>query len=200
MALQNRGQPDGTILALSERGRFMGNRGILHDSEQNLSHRRWRHKAWVTCLLSFKGRKRPVMAPDAYTELFFLDEAVAFAAGHRPCGECRRDHYNRFRDAAGLTGRIGDFDNVLHKARAEPRTFRQIRFRADISTLPDGVFVQNDDGSLYLVYQDALFPYADMAYREPIKKPKTGTVTVLTPAPLIDVLRSGYRLDIGPLP
>lgn len=199
MPLQNRVQPDGTILAAPERGRFMGNRGILHDDDRNLTHRRWRHKAWVTCLLNFKGRKRPLMAPNAYTELFFLDEAVAFAAGHRPCGECRRQDYNRFREAAGISGVISDYDNILHQARAEPRTYRQARYRADISNLPEGVFIQNDGGHAFLVMRDALVPYKQMTYRAPQPKPKSGSVTVLTPALLVDVLRAGYQLDIGSL-
>lgn len=200
MPLQNRVQPDGTILALSTRGRFMGNRGVLHGNNQVLSHRRWRHKAWVTCLLSFKNRKRPLMVPNAYTELFFLDEAVAFAAGHRPCGECRRANFNRFRDAAGISGPVRDFDNELHKARAEPRTYRQVRFRADIGDLPDGAFFQNDNGDIFLIHKNCIYPYAAMSYSEAKRRPKTGSVTVLTPAPLINVLREGYRLDIGPLP
>src|SRR5688500_15168681 len=97
MPLQNRVTPFGEIEAAPARGLFMGNRGILHDANQQLGRARWRHKSWVTCLLSFKDRRREVMAPRRYTELFFCDEAVALAAGHRPCAECRREDYERFR-------------------------------------------------------------------------------------------------------
>ena len=199
MPLQNRVQPDGSIIAHPARGALMGNRGILHDDHKTLGRQRWRHKAWVTCVLSFKGRKRPLMTPHAYTELFFLDEAVAFAAGHRPCGECRRADFNRFRDAAGITGRISDFDSLLHPTRAEARTYRQLRHSAEISDLPDGVFVMNEDNSICLVQGDVLMPYSDMQYRAPISRPKTGRATVLTPAPLVEVLRAGYRLSYPPV-
>ncbi len=105
MPHQNRLTPFSTIEAVAARGTLMGNRGILHDEQGRLGKARWRHPHWVTCLLEFKGRWRPVMQPHAYTELFFLDEATAFAAGHRPCGECRRPDYLRFLDAwAKATG------------------------------------------------------------------------------------------------
>jgi hypothetical protein len=195
MPLQNRVQPDGEIIEHPARGQFMGNRGILHDATGQLGRTRWRHKAWVTCLLSFKGRARQVMAPHCYTELFFLDEAVAFAAGHRPCAECRRADFNRFREAAGITGRIADFDTLLHDARAIPRTYQQRRHTAEISDLPDGTFILSDDGHPACVHREALVPYAPMQYGPPRARPKRGPVTVLTPAPLIDALRNGYALQ-----
>src|SRR5271165_1152863 len=98
MPRQNRVTPFGEIVAVPERGTFMGNRGNLHNAEGHIK-RTWQVKRWLVCLLEFKGRKRTVMRPGFYTELFFLDEATALAAGHRPCAECRRERYNDFRKA-----------------------------------------------------------------------------------------------------
>ena len=196
MPLQNRVQPTGEILAVPTRGTYMGNRGILHDNSQNLSSARWRHKAWVTCVLSFKGRHRKLMTPGNYTELFFADEAVAFAAGHRPCAECRRADYNRFRACAGIEGKITEYDKLLHEARAVPRTYGQVRHSADYRNLPDGTFVLHEKGAPCLILSDALIPHSPAGYLAPFSKPRAGSVTVLTPAPLVDALRSGYDLDI----
>ena len=196
MPLQNRVQPTGEILAVPTRGTFMGNRGILHDDSQTLTTARWRHKAWVTCVLSFRGRHRKLMTPGNYTELFFADEAVAFAAGHRPCAECRRADYNRFRACAGIEGKITEFDKLLHEARAVPRTYGQVRHIADFRSLPDGTFVLSEKGTPCLILNDALIPHGPTGYLAPLSKPRAGSVTVLTPAPLVDTLRSGYELDI----
>ena len=98
MPLQNRVDPYGKLHAIAARGAWMGNRGILHDDEKRIVAP-WRLKRWITCALTFRGRKRQVFAPHRYSELFFLDEATSFAAGHRPCAECRRERYNEFRAA-----------------------------------------------------------------------------------------------------
>lgn len=177
----------------------MGNRGILHNHNRELGQARWRHKAWVTCVLSFKDRHRAVMSPRAYTELFFLDEPVAFAAGHRPCGECRRADYNLFRKAAQITGKIGAYDSLLHQARAVPRTYQQVRHITDITQLPDGVFILGDEGHPMLVRGDALFPYVPMQYGPAQKRPAQGSVTVLTPKPLVEALRAGYPITMPDL-
>lgn len=194
MPLQNRVQPTGEIIAHPARGSFMGNRGILHGKDQRLGPARWRHKAWVTCLLDFKGRQRRVMAPRRYTELFFHDEAVAFAAGHRPCAECRRAAYTRFREAAGIRGRITDFDALLHGARVALRPTRQRRFTCAIRDLPAGCFILEEDGTPLLIWQDRLMPFTPAGYGAPRAFDKTTAVTVLTPAPLVAVLRAGYKL------
>ncbi|MDO3639880.1 hypothetical protein Q2100_29330, partial [Mycolicibacterium sp. KC 300] len=99
MPLQNRVTPDGDIIATEARGTLMGNRGVLHDADRRIV-RRSRNRMWLICLLEFRERRRSVMTPGSYTELFFLDEAVALAAGHRPCAECRRDRYRAFLDAS----------------------------------------------------------------------------------------------------
>ena len=97
MPLQNRVDPWGNILAVSARGAWLGNRGIIHNVQKQIV-RPYQHQSWVTCRLRFKNRKRKIMSPSTYTELFFLDESTAFAAGHRPCGECRRERYRQFKE------------------------------------------------------------------------------------------------------
>lgn len=196
MPLQNRVLPTGEIVAHPARGTFMGNRGILHDDKKRLGRARWRHKAWVTCVLSFKGRHRAPMTPGQYTELFFFDEAVAFAAGHRPCAECRRADYLSFRAAAGIKGPVPEFDASLHQARAIPRTFGQRRHRDALATLPDGTFILDDDGRAKLVYQNALFAFEPDGYAAPVRRAEAGSVLVITPKPLVDALRNGYQLDL----
>src|SRR5436853_7505403 len=94
--LQNRVDPFGNIIKTAARGAWMGNRGVIHNEQQRITHV-FKHKAWITCALQFKGRKRTVMTPGRWTELFFLDEATAFAAGHRPCFECRKEDATRFK-------------------------------------------------------------------------------------------------------
>lgn len=195
MPLQNRVQPTSDILAVPVRGQFMGNRGILHTDDRQLTHVRWRRQAWVCCLTDFKNRKRPLMAPRHYTELFFFDEPVALAAGHRPCGECRRAAYKAFLEAANHAGPIAIFDQKLHQARAVPRTFGQRRAIRHFDDLPDGTFVQMDTGQPALIWQDALFPYQPSGYLPPLTRPKSGETRVLTPGPSLIALREGYQVS-----
>lgn len=203
MPLQNRVTPTSEIIATPERGLFMGNRGILHGDDRRLGSARWRHKAWITCLTTFRGRHRAVMTPQCYTELFFLDEAVALAAGHRPCAECRRADYNRFRtawaDAQGHPApRAPDMDRALHAARVT-RTRQQITHRGDIADLPDGAFLRlPGDATPLLVRADRLLPYAPGGYGAARPRPARGPVTVLTPRPLLDVLRAGFAPHLHP--
>lgn len=197
MPWRNRVLPTGELIHHPDyRGAFMGNRGILHDAQGRLTPRRWTHKAWVTCALSFKGRRRhPLMQPGRYTELFFHDEAVAFAAGHRPCGECRRADYGRFRQHAGISGRIADFDRLLHAARVRPQ-----RDEYALADLPDGVFVLAGAGLPHLVLGDAVLPFERTGYGAALPRPAGAMVQVLTPRPLVEVLRAGYRLMIAGTP
>ncbi len=121
MPRQNRVNPFGEIIATQDRGMFMGNRGVLHDQEGRIQ-RAWQGKRWLVCVLEFRGRKPQVMSPGHYTELFFLDEATALAAGHRPCAECRRERFNAFRDAWRLAEdshppTADEIDNRLHAER-----------------------------------------------------------------------------------
>ncbi|MEL7303179.1 MAG: hypothetical protein AAGJ53_05760, partial [Pseudomonadota bacterium] len=117
--LQNRVRPDGEIVAISERGTMMGNRGgRIHTTDKTLSRRRWASHHWICCVLEFRGRQREVMAPRSYTELFFLDEATAFAAGHRPCFECRRADANRFAEVFAETRSDSDSGDTVKTTRA----------------------------------------------------------------------------------
>ncbi|WP_299424675.1 hypothetical protein [uncultured Shimia sp.] len=195
MPRQNRVQPDGQILAHPTRGAFMGNRGILHDASAHqhgqLTHRRWRHKAWVCCVLSFKNRQRQLMARNRYTELFFYDEAVALAAGHRPCAECRRADHKAFLAAADHSGSAPDFDEQLHTARAIPRVYGQNRPLAETASLPDATFILTDTGPALLL-DDMALPFTPQGYATPIKRPQ-GTHPVLTPAPTRIALHNGFR-------
>jgi hypothetical protein len=204
MALQNRVTPAGEIIADPARGLFMGNRGILHDEAQEIGKARWRHRSWIICLLEFKGRRREVMSPRRYTELFFLDEAVALAAGHRPCAECRRDRYNAFLAAwtagAGHDGpppKAAELDAALHAARVYPGSRRQRTFQAELSVLPDSVFILLEEAPL-LVVGDRLRPWTPGGYGPAIAQPSGGPVCVLTPRPTVGAIMAGYRPELHP--
>src|SRR5436189_2768585 len=144
MPLQNRVTPTGEIIATPHRGMFTGNRGIIHDSAtKTLLRKRWASPAWLTCVLKFKGRRRQVMGGRSWTELFFLDEATAFAAGHRPCFHCRREDANRFRAAwedgnAVADIRLRDIDTVLHRERLDRRQKRLHGLPGPLRAVPDG--------------------------------------------------------------
>ena len=205
MPLQNRVTPEGEIVADPARGTCMGNRGILHDANACLGAARWRHPHWICCRLAFKDRRRPVMAPGRYTELFFLDEATALAAGHRPCYECRRADFQRFQ--AGWKHTFPDtdasapaIDRALHRARVEPRTRRQIRFTAPLDEVPDGTFVllPDDPAIPLLVLGARLFPWHPAGYAAARPRPSATQALVLTPRPTVAVLHAGYAVGLHP--
>jgi hypothetical protein len=198
---QNRLTPFSTIEAVAARGTLMGNRGILHDETGRLGAARWRHPHWVTCLLQFKSRWRPVMQPHAYTELFFLDEATAFAAGHRPCGECRRSDYLRFLDAwAKATGkpdrsslRAVAIDAVMHESRHEAGGREQRRWRSSLANLPDGSFFKlADDPHAWVVASSKILRWRHAGYDALTARPHA-EVEVLTPKVGVAAFRAGYR-------
>ena len=176
----------------------MGNRGgALHNETREIV-RQYAGRRWITCVLDFKNRSRTVMTPGLYTELFFLDEAVAFAAGHRPCAECRRSSFNAFLGAwrvchtepLGSAVRAPDIDAELHRARIGPRNVK-VTCHAALASLPNGCFV-DIDGAAYLVWGDQLFRWSSEGYvsREP--RGDRVTATVLTPAPIVACFRAGY--------
>jgi hypothetical protein len=199
MPLQNRVTPTSEIIADAARGTLMGNRGALHGADRRLGTARWRHPHWVCCRLDFKNRRREVMAPRCYTELFFLDEATALAAGHRPCSECRRENFRAFqaawRRAFGMErdASAPAIDRALHGARVEPRSRRQVRFEAALDDLPDGAFaLLPEDRSTPLLIQGAhLLPWRPSRYGAPRSRP-AATCLVLTPRPAVAVLHAGY--------
>src|SRR4051794_18899269 len=147
MPLQNRVTPTGDIIATPHRGLLTGNRGIIHDPATKTLTRRWAGKAWLTCVCEFRGRRREVMGGRSWTELFFLDEATALAAGHRPCFYCRRDDANRFRAAwdqgNGVSNVLArDIDAVLRRERLNGRAKRLHDLPMPVEALPDGAMVQ----------------------------------------------------------
>ncbi len=191
--LQNRVTPFGEIIAVPERGAWTGNCGILIDDQRRL-RRRWTTQAWIICRLQFKGRHRAVMLPRTWTELFFLDEATALAAGHRPCGECRRADYARFK-AAWIVGNhpatIHEIDRTLHHERVEPRTRRKISYEAELSTLPDGVMVALGELA-YLWWGRRLRAWSSGGYADPLPAADDQVVTVLTPRSTVAAMLAGY--------
>lgn len=195
MPLQNRVLPTGEIVADPARGLFTGNRGILHGPDQSLGARRWTHPHWLICALTHpRGTYHGPMPDRRWTALFFLDEAVALAAGHRPCAECRRTDYNRFRDgwetARGMRPSASEMDSILHAARVT-RTRTQVRHQAQAASLPDGAMILWN-GRAHLILGPYALPYAPGGYEESMARPD-GSVQVMTPAPTVAVLSAGYR-------
>lgn len=202
MPLQNRVTPFGDIVAVEGRGLLMGNRGILHDDQRRMA-RSWQVRRWIACVTEFRGRHREVMTPHTWTELFFLDEAAAFAAGHRPCAECRYADYQRFKAAwaraHGEPGSADQMDAVIHADRLEGRgrAQRKRTYLAEVATLPDGVYITLD-GHAWLLWRDQLLAWSAGAYIERRPAPRAGVVEVLTPAALVAVFRAGYTPGIHP--
>ncbi len=201
MPLQNRVNPEGDICFSSARGTLMGNRGCLHDDARKIVSRSKRD-AWITCLLEFKGRKSTPMTLGEYTELFFLDEATAFAAGHRPCWECRRTHYKDFLGAWGAANRPGvaikapDMDAQLKQDRSPGS-----RLGIDkLSRLPDGVIVKHiANGTHFLLLAKRAYPWSFDGYgtSSPLDDLE-GPFIILTPASTVGAFRHGYTPDFHP--
>ena len=215
MAEQNRVTPLGEIVAVPLRGAWTGNRGVLHESGPG-GHRIVRSHAsdlWITCALEFRGRWREQWLPHRYTHLFFHDEAVSFAAGHRPCAECRRGDYRAYQQAwaaavgppvitarsvaghdAPLPG-AKQLNAQLHTERIVPGTHRRRLHQLPWAGLPDGTFVL-EDGQPALVLGDALVPWTTDGYGARRPRPTAGTATVITPPSTVAVLRAGYPVQI----
>jgi hypothetical protein len=196
MPLQNRVTPFGDLSATSARGTFMGNRGgRFHTDARTLTVRRWASRQWICCVLDFKGRQRDVWGR-FYTELFFLDEPTALAAGHRPCFECRRKEARVFaaawQRAVALPAppKAGEMDNVLHAERLQGRAKRLHRDKLD--ALPDGAFIELEDRA-FAVRGDSLLRWTPQHYNGRRQRPRGITVDVLTPPTILAVLSAGYQ-------
>jgi len=197
--LQNRVDPCGNIINTKARGQWMGNRGIIHDEHKNII-RPFKLKAWLTCVLQFKERKRQVMTPDRYTELFFLDEATAFAAGHRPCCECRRQDFNRFKSfyikgnpdyGFDQKTSVNEIDKILHSQRIDNRGTK-ITYEEWVEDIPNGVFILFDNKP-YLFADNLIFAWSPLGYKEGIVLPKIKKLIVLTPSSIVNTFRASYE-------
>jgi hypothetical protein len=196
MPLQNRVTPLGRLVATRERGLVYGNRGCLHDAEKRI-RRSYNGKRWIACRLKFRGRHRQrLMQPGRYTELFFLDEATAFAAGHRPCAECRREDYVRltaiWNDLHPGQAGADAIDTQLHGERVQPSTRAQRHHEASFNELPDAVFVLHQGGPR-LVLGGELLRWTPGGYVRAGRRPTRRTALVITPPSLVSVLRTGWQ-------
>jgi hypothetical protein len=199
VTLRNRVTPYGEIVAIPARGTLTGNRGVLHNAERSLvrdSH----VKRWIACRLEFRGRYRVVLSPGHWTELFFLDVATAFAAGHRPCAECRNADYKAFQAA---WQRAYPNDSVAANAmdlrlHAERRSgpWRKRTYETDARTLPQGAFVALE-GRAWLVWQDQLLAWSADGYSDCRARP-AGKISVLTPPSIVAVFTAGYPVQVHP--
>jgi hypothetical protein len=202
MPLQNRVTPTGEIIATPDRGLFTGNRGIIHDPATKTLTRRWAGQAWLTCVCEFRGQRREVMAGRSWTELFFLDEATALAAGHRPCFFCRRLDANRFRAAweegNGVENVLArDIDATLHRERLdEDRKKRLHPLAVPLTQLPNGAMVRARDES-YLIAQGRALLWSPGGYRDTLNAIKDDAV-LLTPPSTLRALGAGYRPVLHP--
>ncbi len=202
MPYQNKVDPWGNIQAVSSRGMFLGNRGVLHNEHQEIvtTHR---IKGWVTCILQFKDRHREIMTPKRYTELFFLDEATAFSAGHRPCAECRRKRFNEFK-SAWFQGNESLLKNEklsapnMDKAIHEERIFKKekVTFNAKLSSLPTGTIIQIRSAA-FLLWNHNLYHWSYSGYTEAkIAYSWNEEVIVLTPKSYVKTFSNGFVPEV----
>jgi hypothetical protein len=200
MPERNRVTPTGEIVATPLRGAWTGNRGVLHRDREIV--RFHSGNLWITCALEFRGRRRELWVPNRWTPLFFHDEAVAFAAGHRPCGECRDSEYEAYKAAwaealGGAPPSAAEMNRRLHGERIFRGTHRRRFHEVGWAELPDGAFVVDDSGP-HLVLGGELRAWSPAGYGERRRRPRRGTATAITPPATLAVLRAGYPLQIDP--
>lgn len=200
--LQNRVLPTGEIVAHPGRGLLMGNRGCIHTPDRTLGVTRWRTKMWISCVLDWRGRVRDVMPPGRWTALFFLDEATALAAGHRPCGYCRRADHRWFGESWRIAQHLAvrpyafQMDIQLHAERVDRRRTKLTR-PAVLGDLPDGAMVSYR-GQPALVASRALLPWSFRGYGPAMPVRPDTAVTMLTPPSITAALAAGYRPLVHP--
>lgn len=205
MPLQNRISPFSTLTATPERGAWTGNRGVIHNANKEIV-RNHSVKYWITCVLEYKNFQRKVMSPNRWTELFFLDEATSFAAGHRPCGFCRNMDFKRFKKLwllanakrYGLEGNVkmDIIDNFIHQERLNEKGIQKT-FQAALSTLPDGTFITFIDSvKAYLWYKQNLYKWSFSGYTKVLEFEQHQPVNVLTPFSYVETFKLGYLPQI----
>lgn len=211
--LKNRVDPWGKPQVTPERGAWMGNRGILHDDKKQIV-KPWQHKGWVTCRLKYgestrtgNSSREKLFTPGNYSELFFLDEATAFAAGHRPCSQCRNKRYKEFKQAWAAANRdlissddppYKEMDEVLQGERVLPDGEKKT-YVAALDSLPEGTMVELD-GKAYLVWRRRLYQWSFSGYTEDkAKRAPTSPVKVLTPASIVKMYSRGFlpQVDVS---
>ena len=203
MPYRNRVDPWGQLHAVPARGTMLGNRGILHNSAQEIVAS-WRTKAWITCRLEWKGWWRPIMRPGSWTELFFLDEATAFAAGHRPCAACRRERFDEFKAAwlaanptatRSVTPRITEIDTILHRERVRKGGVK-VTYEDEFHHVPDGAMIELNTVA-YVLWNRQLLQWSFDGYtRSEIPRRSSQRVCVLTPPSIVRMFRGGFRPDV----
>jgi hypothetical protein len=201
--LQNRVDPFGNIIKTSARGAWLGNRGVIHNPEKEIV-RPFKLKAWIICMLEFRGRHREVMMPDRWTELFFLDEATAFSAGHRPCFQCRYMDHQRFK-RYWLKGNPGygfdektsihKMDEIIHRERIS-KDKSKITHIEKAENLPNGAFVLLNSNA-YLVSDGLIYLWSPFGYEKGLPLPLTQNVEVLTPRSIVNTFTAGYVPQMG---
>ncbi|MBC3808495.1 hypothetical protein H8K52_14215 [Undibacterium seohonense] len=199
MTLQNRVTPFGQLKAINARGLFLGNRGKLHNDEKRII-KQWDSNRWITCSIEYQGIRREIFSEGSYSELFFLDEATALSAGHRPCGDCRRERLKEFKlrwqqansedgDTNGI--KVELIDTQMHAERTK-RDGTKVTYQTKLGELPDGVFI-SIDGIALLKWNNKLFEWSASGYIERFETfPDELVVDVLTPRSVVGVIRAGY--------
>lgn len=199
---QNRVTPTGEMIRTTARGTFMGNRGVIHNDNAEIKHI-YKIKAWITCLLQFKGRRFEIMKPKRFTALFFLDEATSFAAGHRACNECRKEDFKKFKSLwikgnpeydFNMKTKIAEIDAIVHSERINSAG-EKVTFEMDTSEIPDGSFVLMHSKP-YLFFQSRLYLWTPHGYEIAIPLPSSPQLTVLTPKSVVKTFRAGYTPGI----
>ncbi|QTE37298.1 hypothetical protein J3L18_30055 [Mucilaginibacter gossypii] len=201
--LQNRVNPFGQLIKTTARGAWLGNRGVIHNEDKEIV-RAFKIKAWITCALEFRGRHREIMQPDRWTELFFLDEATAFSAGHRPCFQCRYKDHQRFKEfwlkgnpqyGFDMKTPVAKIDDILQAERITADKSK-VTYQEKLKALPNGTFVIYD-GKSHLLKDNQLYLWSPAGYLKGIRLPNVDIITVLTPRSIVNMFSAGYVPQIG---
>jgi hypothetical protein len=196
--LQNRVDPLGRIISTPARGLWMGNRGVIHNEHKQIT-KLFNHKAWIICQLHFKERRRSVMTPNRWTELFFLDEATALAAGHRPCFECRKEDAKRFKSSwiegnpaykFSMKTSITEIDAIIHSERIDHEK-KKVTHQRTLANTPDGTFILLKEQP-HLLYKGKLHPWTPFGYGQSVAFTSSSTLTILTPTSVVNAIAAGY--------